>query len=442
MTTIGIRPPDGTPYQQATGVAPEQQQNPARRGPVLLAVHGGESSHAPAIVASLLAGRQRLDLTVLSVIEPMPLYTGMAEIAAPLVVVDEPAERARCEELVRRYVEDAVGGGREWKIDVHFGQTAREICRTADELDATAIVVGAAPRRRLGRAIAGQRAAQILQQSHRPVVSVTPELTGLPRRLVAAVDFSPASIAALRTALLLLDDGAAVCIVHVVPELDLARPLRDASGALVGGDVNAAFARLREEIAPALPPRATVETRVLTGGVVSEVLALADEVEPDLIAVGTHGPRVIERLFVGSVAANVLHLARCSVVAAPAPPPAEAVRLRLRMSGAATLKEREEWSPVLDAFSARNTGRVVTVEVFDGAVGAQVQAAGYLFEGITYDPNDRRVEIMLSSPDPAAGHLTRAIVAPDSIVVVGDADVDQSLEVRYGRGYTVIDFEG
>src|SRR5262249_21786131 len=45
----------------------------------------------------------------------------------------------------------------------------------------------------------------------------------------------------------------------------------------------------------------------------SEIIAHADEWQPDLIVVGSHGRAALGRLFFGSVSQKVVHEARCSV---------------------------------------------------------------------------------------------------------------------------------
>jgi nucleotide-binding universal stress UspA family protein len=60
--------------------------------------------------------------------------------------------------------------------------------------------------------------------------------------------------------------------------------------------------------------RKRVAAAVAFGKPVDGILALAQDVRADLIVVGTHGKKGIERLLVGSVAADVLKRADCPVL--------------------------------------------------------------------------------------------------------------------------------
>jgi len=53
---------------------------------------------------------------------------------------------------------------------------------------------------------------------------------------------------------------------------------------------------------------------VLTGDPAREIVRMAEDVEADLIIVGTHGRRGIRRLLIGSVAEHVTRLASCPVL--------------------------------------------------------------------------------------------------------------------------------
>jgi nucleotide-binding universal stress UspA family protein len=60
-------------------------------------------------------------------------------------------------------------------------------------------------------------------------------------------------------------------------------------------------------------PGWTLEKTVRAGVPASEILELADEIEPDLIVVGSHGLSAAGRLLIGSVSQRVVSHAKCSV---------------------------------------------------------------------------------------------------------------------------------
>lgn len=84
---------------------------------------------------------------------------------------------------------------------------------------------------------------------------------------------------------------------------------------------------------PAREAGVDVRVSVEEGDVVNGILAEADAVTADLVVLGTHGRRGVERLTLGSVAEKVLRRARCPVLTVPpAPrvlPPGEALFKRI-----------------------------------------------------------------------------------------------------------------
>ena len=56
------------------------------------------------------------------------------------------------------------------------------------------------------------------------------------------------------------------------------------------------------------------EGRVVTGYAAEEILALAEEEKVDMIVMGTHGRRGIDRILFGSVAEKVVKIAECPVL--------------------------------------------------------------------------------------------------------------------------------
>ncbi len=436
MTTISQKDP--TAADSATIGLPVFRRNPARRGPVLLAVDGTHTATPPVTAARSLAQRLDVPLRVVTVVEPMPNYVGAGGMW-PIPMPPETDVRQAREDAVRRYLAESMGGEKTWTLDVRIGQTAREIRDLAREIDASAIIMGAAPQRLFGHTVAGARAAQVLRGAPCPVLSVTPAFSQLPRRVVAAVDFSPASMRAVQAALLLIGTDAMLTLVHVAVTQELGRSAYRPAGPAPDSRTSAAFDRLREQLAPYTPSGVVLEMRVIQGGVVQQVLEYAEWLGADMIVVGTHGPGFVERMFVGSTASNILHLAPCTVLASPAPSPLEAIDLELRVMGTAMTAKAEEWPEVLDAVSRRDAGRVVTVEVDDRDFGAQIEASGYVLRGVTFDPHDRRVAVMLEAPGGGGGHLTRSIPNVDSIAIVTGPDGrDRALAIRHGRGQTLV----
>lgn len=416
-------------------------ENPVRRGPVLLALHGSEPTAAPIAFARQLAQRLGVGLEVVSVAETLRMYGSELGVGmAPVPVMYEDFTPI-LGEMVRRKLRDACGDDN-WRLTIRTGHPARAIADLAGEVNATMIIVGAAPHRVLRHEVSGVRALQVLRRAPCPVLSVAPDATGLPGIVVAATDFSPASIRAAEAALLTLGDGGTFILAHVPLPVPLRQPVANHTGALYGVDIGNVFERLRAELRPFLPPGATLETRQLNGTVASELLELARAVNADLITVGMHSRNVVERFFVGSVATTVMHGAACSVLASPDPSAAETVRLKLRLTDSAVSENSGEWAGVLASASARSAGRLVTLEEDDPAIGAQIQASGFVLMGIDYDKRTKRVDVMLGRSSGPGAHLTRTIDNVDTIAFkAGPAGRDQAIEIQHGYGRTLVIFD-
>jgi nucleotide-binding universal stress UspA family protein len=412
--------------------------NPALRGPVLLATDGAGTSGAPVIAARLLAEQLGVPLEVVTVLQPEVIY-GVALGGTPVYLpeVDE-ARRANRLAAVNDFVAEHSRQAPTPKVHVRFGGVAEEIAEVARQRHATLVVVGAAPHQRVNRFIAGERAVQVLRGCTSPVLSVPPGFSALPRNIVVAVDFAPASVRAAQTALLLLAKGGTLTLLHIMPTLLGDAPLRDVAGRDPADSVQTLLGRMRDELRPYVPRDATIETVVEFDQDDKGIVAYASALEADLISVGTHGPRLLERLFVGSVAARVVHTAPQAVLAVPPPPAGEALELWLRITGTATSNRPRDWSDALDGFSRRNKGRKVTIEIDDPQIGAQVLARG-AFAGATYDHHDQRVEVLVGQGDDVRRHVMHSIPSVESIAMTADeGGSSEVLELRHGLGHTLV----
>jgi len=118
------------------------------------------------------------------------------------------------------------------------------------------------------------------------------------------------------------DQGAAVVVMHVYPP-----PI--AHGEVVtrrqpNGYHEELLQKLRGYQAQGLV--APISHRLEEGDTVAEIMRVAEEVNCDLIVVGTHGRSGLGRLLIGSVAEQVMRKAPCPVLAlkgvpSAAPPP-------------------------------------------------------------------------------------------------------------------------
>ena len=277
----------------------------------------------------------------------------------------------------------------------------------------------------------------MLHSTRCSVLSVAPTFSDLPRVVVVAVDFSPASVAAARAALLVVRDGGIVALTHVLTLPMRAPALSDPDPDAQANDVHELFDRLLEELRSYTPAGVTLETQLITDDPVNGILSAADHLDAEVIAVGTHGQGAVGRFLLGSVAECVLHRSERTVLACPPPPSAEALELSRRITGEARSSREHEWAAILDTFTRRNAGRSVMLEVDEPDKGARVSSHGYALMGVTYEPKAGRVEIMLGDTRRPFHHLTRTLVHPDEITITNaPGDGGEVLDIRHGRGHT------
>ena len=225
-------------------------------------------------------------------------------------------------------------------VDLRTGQTPSSSARTARELDATMIVISALPDRWGPLGMSARRASWLIAHTGCAVVAVSPTLTTLPRRCVAAIDFSLASIHAAEMALLMLEDCGTLTLVHVRPARDLSSAQHTARGAVTTDAIAAHFKRLRADLLEHAPAGTVIETQMESGEIVEQILSVAREVEADLIVVGVHSRRAIDRIIDFGTAAQLLRRAPCSVLASPV---SRVARVFRGESGSAYWATAPEW---------------------------------------------------------------------------------------------------
>ncbi len=404
---------------------------------VLLASDGRAGGTATAATARRVATRLGAPLVVTSVLEPYPVYGLGDDIVAlsPAILAERRAELTR--EAVEA-LEPVLGPRDRWTLDVVDGPRGRALAARASALEARLVVVGHGPRSALDRLASEDVAEQLVKHGHVPVLAVSQAIDRPLRTIVAATDFSAASVQAARTAVALLDteaaEGARVVLVHVRAPYAEGLGLDEAPETWIA----ARFARLRELLRPVAPSSVTIETRTRTGVVVDEVEAVASELGAECIATGTHGPGWLERLVLGSVATDVLRRSARHVLVAPTPGVADRLRWELQMAGGTSTTHDDEFEAAVALFTRRNIGRIAHLATGSRESDRTVAwARGQHFRGATFDGHDRALSIMLGGADGA--HLTHVVRDVRRVELFAQDDAhDRGLLVESGAGHVTI----
>ena len=145
------------------------------------------------------------------------------------------------------------------------------------------------------------------------------------KNILVPVDFSPYSEHAVRVASeLSATFSAPLVLIHVYDPV--AYPLPDGYVLYTPGQLSKMWAefdrRLEVDQREAMGYGAvSADTRLLQGLTAEEIVRVAHDEGFDLIVLGSHGRRGLQRFLLGSVAARVLQLAHCAVLTVKLPRP-------------------------------------------------------------------------------------------------------------------------
>ena len=179
-------------------------RSPTLIGPVLVAIDGRSEADSALRAAKLIAAERGVPLNVLSVVPTVPIVS--PEIQLPALADSMAAARAAALSRVRAQVRRVLGS-EAVPIELADGAPAPVIARRARELGASLIVVGLGYHGVVDRLFGSETALRLLHVASTPILAVPPLFAALPKRAIAALDFSPGAIAALRLAQPLLSSG-------------------------------------------------------------------------------------------------------------------------------------------------------------------------------------------------------------------------------------------
>ena len=136
------------------------------------------------------------------------------------------------------------------------------------------------------------------------------------RTIVIATDGSPTASDAVTFGLgLAADRHADVFVVHVVPRFDIVPTIAFGLPASKSHVLDAAERSVLDNaVALSIESGVGVQTKLLEGDVVDEIVAFADVVDADLIVLGSRGHGALASAALGSVSQGVLHEAQRPVL--------------------------------------------------------------------------------------------------------------------------------
>lgn len=283
-------------------------------GGIVVGFDGSPASHAAIESASVIAAARKCAVHVVSVLQPMSSYKIDLTMDQPRSEIEDLRMQLR-EAAIR----DAVGqanGRADWTRQVAIGRPAQKIAEVAERRAADLIIVGRTQHGVIDRMLGGETTLQVMRLSSVPVLVVAEEMKK-PSTVVAAVDFSPASLRGAATGLEMLNGSGTLYLVHVdepvevfpdgfvLPDPDyypgqLLKLLRKSAS-----DLNA-------------PSGVVVESVVLSGRPTRAIAEFCDRVGADLLVAGTHGLPRVARFLLGSVSTGLVRNIHKPVIVVPA----------------------------------------------------------------------------------------------------------------------------
>jgi nucleotide-binding universal stress UspA family protein len=297
-----------------TTALPEQvTDSGSATGGIVVGIDFSRESFAALETAAHAARRRNLPLHALCMIPALPAY----RINPGSDSSHESIEQLRVDLKVSE-LEDMMGrvGKRaSWTTECRVGPPVRGIVELAEARHAELIVVGRHHHGIVDTFLGNETTLNLMRTAATPVLAVSAPIEN-PQRVIAAVDFSAASITSAKYALSMMQSGTfSLCYVEpsraLFPE-GFPVPYDDS----FPGDIAAAFHALIATLDA--PDGVRIEQGTISGQPAESLLNSVERIQADLIALGSHGHSPLGRLVLGSVSSSVTKRAKCAVLVAPA----------------------------------------------------------------------------------------------------------------------------
>jgi nucleotide-binding universal stress UspA family protein len=270
-------------------------------------------------------------VTVLHIVQPVPWIAPGAAWAAGIVVPQDLLRPVRDDlaKALENFVAAFRGEGVTLETRLDDGDPARQIEAVAEALPADLVVMGTHGRSGFQRLLLGSVTEKVLHRAPCPVLivgsadAVSPA-NPLFHRIVCAADLTQGSQAVLDTALSVAAESLArVTLLHVLdglPALSVSGPFRPTVD-LAEVQMRMADQAREQLIEAARPARdfCQVSERVETGKAWQEIIRVAEDIEADLIVMGSRSQAGLDRLFLGSTVNQVVRQAPCPVLVVRGP---------------------------------------------------------------------------------------------------------------------------
>jgi nucleotide-binding universal stress UspA family protein len=394
---------------------------------ILVATDGTSAALGALRFAKELSDRNTVQVHVLGVVQPVPVFDAGFMVALPEMELYE-SRRDVLKAEVTSQVEAVSGDLETWTVSVQAGVPGPRIVNHAEEVGADSIILGLGRHGPMDRVFGTETTLQVLRLSHLPVLAVPEGFKAIPRSAVMGVDFSLFSQRAAQTATGFLVQPWDVHLVHVLSGMEFLPTLSEEWR----GDYEAELMERLEEFANELEVPQDCETHlhVLEGEPSHELLTFSKGKSGALMVAGSHGHSFIGRLLMGSVSTRLIRSAVSPVLVVP--PTEMSEELMAERGGE---EPSEGWARELNEFTKLNVGRRTTLELDDPELGLQECGRNFPLWGVDYDFRRDRLDIMLGRSGTVEGHLTHSLPAPREIKILrGEDGRTEGLLIEFRSG--------
>lgn len=279
---------------------------------ILLATDGSPSAELAAVTATTLARATDSELHVAYIGPWVPPRYIQSQLEA-----DRLKEHARAR--LSAQVEKVENLGVSVAGDhLRIGEAAAKLADLAEELQADLIVVGSRGQGRMRRALVGSVSDSLVRYAPSPVLVVRGKPITYPARILVASDGSQDSALALQVAAdLASKTGSELHLTVVGPGFPL---YEIPDNPMVFEEIVKAQRTQAEKVISEEVEKiqqlgvSSVETHLKAGVPAEEITVVAEEVEADLVVVGSRGLNPMKRVLLGGVSDSVVRHAHCPVL--------------------------------------------------------------------------------------------------------------------------------
>lgn len=285
---------------------------------MLLAIENDDNAPAAIRVADALAARG----AVPNVLRSLELMTPVAGPSEATILYAQaalgPEYYEEQERNIAETIKTTLGGARPWPVRSQVGDPASSIVFEGEESDAELILIGIHHHSKFSQAMGENTATRVMSKARMPVMGVRSDVTGLPRRIMVATDFGNASREAAHLAANLVNPNGVVILVHCALPYPIVEEGDEGAALVQRVGIEQAMAQLSAEISEGKSIK--VETVTRKGDAGAQLMAVAEEIAPEMIAIASQRHHLLTRLILGSVSRKIVREGHWSMLVTPPAP--------------------------------------------------------------------------------------------------------------------------